>query len=146
MKYIKLYEELSPVETLINWSLIDDVKDMALEYIDVGFTLNVTVKLRVRIYSTLTDNAVYNLKYNHDIKIEFKVWEDATSAIKLKHFYDIANFNKIIYEIHLTYDHHTFHSDILKQHTLALARMRSYDLAERAIEAYPNENIRYEIH
>lgn len=39
MKYIKLYEHKYYIDSLINWNLINDAKDMALEYIDEGFTL-----------------------------------------------------------------------------------------------------------
>jgi len=58
IKFFEAYEVDDRIRYLINWKMIEDVKDMALEYIDNGLTLVIFIYYKSRLYE---------LVYNHDI-------------------------------------------------------------------------------
>ena len=91
MRYLKLYEwyksavvDRSPkqVEELfspyINWEMIQDVKDLSLEYLDKGITLE--------LYISVDEVVIYEMYFNHDINKSNYKWnrtqQDDVDAIE----------------------------------------------------------------
>lgn len=119
MKYLKAYESHDSFGT-INWLMIEDIKDMSLEYLDDGFILGIYV------YSSKF-GAIYRLTYCHNdgvnghwrLKDKNNHWDNSD---KLGHiFYSI-----LLYNI----------SDA-KHYP-----KESKELISRIEEAYPDEDIR----
>lgn len=129
MKYLKLYEAYSNIDNkigeLINWKFIDDVKDMALEYLDDGFLLIVDIYPVLKPSTTIRSakSRLYSLRYDHN-----------TDDLKFYYYADISKIEDIIYHItlhsHVEADYHSFDLEKTKE------------LIDRISEAYPDENIR----
>lgn len=116
MKHIKLFEAYivnDKVKDLINWRMIDDIKDIALEYIDDGF------KLCIGIYIIYNKNFYrFYIRYDHS---EDSIVEDKTIDMRQD-----STKDRIDYNVYLIKRGYVFNMK---------------ELAERIKEAYPNENI-----
>jgi hypothetical protein len=76
MKYLKAYkifESLDKEDTknvfepYINWNMIYDLKDLALEYLDRGLTLIVRVRYNDEVYhKEKYTNIIYTICYKHE--------------------------------------------------------------------------------
>ena len=72
MKYLKSIYESTPeemIKSLINWELINDAKDLSLDYLDNGFTLNILVGFYKTAREILTK--LFTLVFNHDELLTF---------------------------------------------------------------------------
>lgn len=130
MKYLKLFEayELDAnVKDLINWDMINDLKEMSLEYIDEGFDLTIDIyaegeKLKKQnpIYSNTwteeTNFLLYQIKYSH-------VMDELTSAKNPK----LIRIDNMKYFV------------CLSRYGIGPSRSKSLALLDRIEEAYPNE-------
>lgn len=117
MKYIRSINELnelieSEINELINWDLINDTKDMSLEYIDEGYTLYILIYKGFSYKYEL----IAEISYNHDINsIEYDNLP--------------SNNNKLIYNIYIG------------KHRTSSYPKYTFELRDRIKEAYPNESI-----
>lgn len=129
MKYLKTFEGIEPIKLIedylskmINWDMIKDIKDMALEYLDDGYELGIHIK-----NYTLDDvfhRMIYTIEYSHDRYDED--WVDLHGL-----FYIGDN---IEYRIFLMIDK-GWPSKIKYDKDMSL------ELISRIKEAYPNEII-----
>lgn len=123
MKYIKLYEAILGTDEVkdkftpyINWKMIEDIKDMSLEYLDMGLLLNITIfwnnKPRKEYLSMI--------KFSHNI--ETQTW------------FILSNFNKDDFQVpSLTYLVYLINDGYSKE---------SVELNDRIKLAYPKEIIK----
>ena len=127
MKYIKLYESYKSntmyidevkdkFTPYINWKMIEDIKDMSLEYLDMGLLLNITIfwnnKPRKEYLSMI--------KFSHNI--ETQTW------------FILSNFNKDDFQVpSLTYLVYLINDGYSKE---------SVELNDRIKLAYPKEIIK----
>lgn len=124
MKYIRLYEHKFYIDSLINWDLIKDAKDMALEYIDEGFTLYLFVLVDEKYRYNSKAFRILNLEFDHNTFIANKDYTYSTElAIKR-----IKNM-ETKYEMVLMNTHYVDNPKYLDE------------LINRLKSAYPNENI-----
>ena len=130
MKYLKRYNESliwKPEETeevftpLINWDLIADAKDMALDNIDMGDVVSIDADCSIGTNYLY----IYNEKYSHDPKYMFKKWNWCE--------YIASNIKNIRYILRIF--------KVIDGRTSLVADDTFY-LIERLKQAYPNENIR----
>jgi len=134
MKHIKLFEAYAvykKIDHFINWKMIEDVKDMALEYIDDGLTLYIGFHPII----TYEEKGIYNndfielyhLLYNHNMD-KFEDGDDSNL------FYKYADGVKgMSYFINFVFCGDTNRYGLI--YKLAL------ELVNRVKEAYPNEKI-----
>ena len=129
MKWIKLYEsfntEESFYENILNRNLINDAKDMALEYIDMGMYLHIDVfsnadseKNTVSVASVWIHEVIFD--HNKDIS---------------KDYNKKSKIENILYIIKLRSSYPTPIEDG------KLHRSMNIELVERLKMAYPNEII-----
>lgn len=128
MKYIKLYEEIDQsfiyqVSQFINWKMISDIKDMSLEYIDEGYTLNITV------FSIMHNNGIspkiMKLVFNH------------TQSDIIWGIPRVVEKEDISYRVKLVYKHGKFDSNKKISEIL-----KTSELLKRINDSYPNEKVR----
>lgn len=131
MKYIKTYEALevgnlvrAELARHINWRMIEDVKDMSLEYLDDGFYLRFVIVLENAAHNL---NKIYTIVHSHNARNVVNRWE--TSKLSLGAIENITDDIKIIYNV-------TLHKN--SDNGLNLARTKA--LVSRASEAYPHDN------
>ena len=129
MKYIKLYEHKYYIDSLINWDLINDAKDMALEYIDEGFTLYLFVLVGEKYRYNSKAFRILNLEFDHNT---FTVNKDYTYSTELA-IKRIKNM-ETKYEITLMNYHNVDNPKYLDGSSCR-------ELINRLKSAYPNENI-----
>ena len=98
----------------INWDLIEDVKDMSLEYIDLDMTLNLSVKQN--------DVWIYAVLFNHNMN-------------------DVTWFNVNMYNITPIQSGGDLKYQLELCTNLFDTKVYDLELINRASEAYPNENI-----
>lgn len=124
MRYIKLYESI--YEVAINMNLINDAKDMALEYLDEGMNLNLLVFANsCKWVDTIGIGSIwiYEVRFSHTRDIS----KPCNPNSKLKE------------DDHILYSATIYKSNILqKKETLELIR--------RLKRAYPNEIIHTNLH
>lgn len=111
MKYLKRINE--GLYNNVDFSLIEDIKDMALEYIDDGLTL------RVEGYNGGMGYIDYILIFNHEINKQ-KMWGD--------------------YKLRLDYYLYIFNDRMDDRYSFF--KKETEELVNRVSEAYPNHNIR----
>lgn len=138
MKYIKLYEDLTNeiqdiFYPIINWDMIEDLKDMSLEYLDNGLELKILIG-----YCPTRPKLKYNIllaviKFAHN---NYKCMWTPHSIGSL----DIDDIkivgSDIFYAISLIEAGSTVNSVINK-------RTETLELVGRIEEAYPNEDIKF---
>lgn len=145
MKYLKRYKifesrfsdlDVKDVfEPYINWNLVEDVKDMSLEYIDEGINLNIEVNYKDN------DNNYYILTiyFNHDeTNIYWNPGNDRSSSkdVLFTHLtegpYELEPIDKskILYYFYFTID--------------GYGVINRDELLSRIKETYPDENINKE--
>lgn len=148
MKYLKKYKifelqiglgfEESDVqevfEPYINWKLISDAKDMALDYLDTGMCLNLEITYNEYTsskFSCLDRNyMVYFMRYDHS---EYKSnWMIGQFNNLTEGPYDLEPIDKskIVYKFYFVGDEKSQADD---------------ELQSRLKEAYPDYNIRKDI-
>ena len=134
MKHLKLFEEReieygddvvkAKYSSHINWKMINDAKDMSLEYLDENLSLI------IRIHNS--NDHIANFAYSH---IEYRIiWFDAPiKDVRLCYSFDFIP-NRIISD----FDQKTgnFKLDILNKLKLA-----KNEFISRIHDAYPKENI-----
>lgn len=134
MRYIKsIYESKEDnndyINGLINWNLIADIKDMALEYIDEEYTLCIIASMNVRNMSRGFN--IYKLIYNHDVNKEIR--ESDT----------ITKLDKFLYkDEYITYYILLF--DGMPKLTMSYPKYINLPtrwLRDRVKEAYPKEDV-----
>jgi hypothetical protein len=144
MKYLKTYESLgkfygdsknTDTHKLINWNLIEDVKDMALEYIDDGYTLIIGVNIIQISRGKKIENTpvIYYLNYNHD-KIEEHMDSDLFNYWSTQ---DKKIIDNIIVDYSIFFDPVTSHGRFSYINSVHI----SQELRDRVKLAYPNERI-----
>lgn len=80
MKYLKLYESFEDqvkleINNLLNNNLINDVKDMSLEYLDSGMTLIINVYSTSRGMLSPTHVRIFRiLEYKYSHELDEYVW------------------------------------------------------------------------
>lgn len=124
MKYLKLFEAYTidnRVKDLINWNLINDLKEMSLEYIDDNCFLTMVIRVvcGFKLYT-------YSLRYNHERDELRESCSEYTTSIVRPQYSNIKIYNNP--------DDTGFswlNSDYSKE------------LQLRIMEAYPDENILY---
>lgn len=130
MKYIKLFEskdymDEKEIEAIfkshINWKMIEDIKDMALEYFDNRMVLYIDISVR---YNTLC-----SLKYSHyDNYIKWY------SVYHKEYFKDPSPNDDLRYKIVLDNSYKSVNFAVNNGLTRG-------ELISRVKDAYPNENI-----
>lgn len=136
MKYLKLFEGydgwytekecINLLKSNIDWNMIEDVKDMSLEYIDLGMTLNMNIR-----YSDYNNyvNVVYFLVFDHNV--------NKSDWLNLKIKKNTFNKDNIMYGFYLFNKHELA--------ALPMCAIVTYDatnsLVSRIKEAYPNARI-----
>ena len=122
MKYIKYYKlfEANDIDQLINWEMINDIKDMSLEYLDDGYRLIIIVYYRIPVGNRLEE--IYSLVYDHSTNKEEKL------------NIDNMNINKKYIKYHIT-----LHKKVDNYHIYD--NTKTIELHERIMSAYPKENI-----
>ena len=119
MKYIKLYESINNnklIKESINWKMVEDIKDMSLEYIDEGFVLYID------IYNGFNQSGYKNvcdIKYSHDIN-EIKYFDNIFSSVI-----------KLTYNVYIGYG--------IKKSD-GSNPIYTFELIRRLRQAYPNED------
>lgn len=130
MKHItkyKVFESESHIDE-IDFDMINDAKDMALEYLDMGYTLEIdvccgiienTVNVDKKRYdpNPHSKGIIYSLKYSHD--------EEKTKWYKETGDYNLIMYYFIIYKE--KEGEYTENSD------------KSFEIVSRIMEAYPNK-------
>lgn len=91
MKYLKLFEADSK-KNHINWEMIEDIKDMSLEYLDEGFTLNIIII--EKSYPIVPSNFFINIEYNHRGEIKEGDLDKYDYISEYKFGYSISLMNK----------------------------------------------------
>lgn len=148
MKYLKLYEESNSVNK-INWEMIEDIKDMSLEYLDGGCMLGLYV-YGVHLY-WLPDRkdkkvlgngeSIYRFYYSHE-----NGFREEWSTKKVKnsngrawlHYNNSDKLGQICYVIIL----YGKYGDSKYGYSMMRNPEISNELIDRIKEAYPNEDIR----
>ncbi len=134
MKYLKNYKlfefqisrfdesDVNDVfEAYINWKLIEDAKDMALEYIDDGMSLGVEI--------SYINHYVYHIRYNHKETYSEWISDSFNNLTEGPYELEPIDRNKIIYQFYLEKDDGMIDKESDKE------------LELRVKEAYPDENI-----
>lgn len=132
MKYLKTYEALTFYEVTkdkisksINWHIIQDIKDMSLEYIDDGYVLRIIVLMQSPPKSYVEyAYPVYCLFYDHgsvDEKYDYVERFDKGNI----------NISKIRYRVNIFPRNKGIDYDV----------ELSVELASRVMEAYPEINV-----
>ena len=144
MKYLKLFEGFinrlskedvrSIFEPIIDWDLIQDVKDMALEYLDDYLTLVISIKTP-RFQSASESNIVLSTsvcdeRYDHQI--------DHISWFSILHNHTDVEKDDLIYIFQLTPDENLNK----KSKYYGGVHPSTEELVDRIKESYPNYNIR----
>lgn len=131
MKYIKAYEALTfyevtkdKISKAINWHIIQDIKDMSLEYIDDGYVLRIVVIMQSPIGSVEYAYPVYCLFYDHGSADEEYDYVEKFNKVNI-------NISKIRYRVNIFPRSEGFDYD----------RELSVELASRVMEAYPEINV-----
>ena len=95
MKYIKYYKlfEANDIDQLINWEMINDIKDMSLEYLDDGYRLIIIVYYRIPVGNRLEE--IYSLVYDHSTNKEEKLNIDNMNINKKYIKYHITLHKKV---------------------------------------------------
>ena len=109
----KCEEVFSP---LINWDMIEDIKDMSLEYLDMGYTLYLSF-----IYlSKKNEYELFNLSFNHAALN--KRWYDVNEI-----FVKFLDTNKLFYRFNLKRSKfQNYYNELINN-----------ELEERILDAYP---------
>ena len=135
LKSYKLFEsfEESDVqdvfEPYINWELVRDVQEMALEYIDEGMILNLEISYGKYESVLKPPFYIYHMQYNHDGII--KNWKPESFNNLTEGPYELESIDKseMVYQFYLV--------DELGLYS----KEEDKELESRIKEAYPNENI-----
>lgn len=127
MEHFTTVEEL--ISPLLNWNMIEDIKEMSLEYLDENFNLN------IKIYESTTGIWFMSLKYGHtknDISWPRRDHlEGVTSWLRLKKMIQNGDNISLIYNVFLK--RQGDYGEFNKQYTK--------ELQNRVRLAYPNEMI-----
>ena len=138
MRYLKSYKifesfEESDVqevfEPYINWELVRDVQEMALEYIDGGMILNLEITYGKYESVLKPPFYIYHMQYNHDgIK---RTWKPESFNNLTEGPYELDPIDKIemVYQFYLVNERGLY------------SKEEDKELESRIKEAYPNENI-----
>lgn len=107
-------------ESYINWNLIEDTKNMSLEYIDEGMSLGVEI--------SYINHYVYYIRYDHTGI--YNEWEPGSFNNLTEGPYELEPIdrNKIIYQFYL-------------EKNGMIEKESDKELELRVKEAYPDENI-----
>lgn len=124
--YLKMHNSEDCFKDRINFKMIDDIKDMALEYLDMGFGLHIDVFFRS---SSLNIVPICYVSFSHD-KSEFKYEEITCLEDNLK-FVDI-NYRILLLPLSKPWEHYPG-----SKHMRELIE----ELKSRISEAYPKEII-----
>lgn len=124
MKYIKLYESHTKYKYpgSINWDMIENIKDMSLEYLDDNYALGIYV------YSKKTSESIYRMFYTHQNGVQ----EDWRLKATQKPWSNSDKLGQIFYRV-LLYN--------ISDRGSPLHRDKSNELRERILMAYPSEDI-----
>ena len=138
MRYLKSYKifesfEESDVqevfEPYINWELVRDVQEMALEYIDGGMILNLEITYGKYESVLKPPFYIYHMTYNHDgVK---GTWKPESFNNLTEGPYELDPIDKIemVYQFYLVNERGLY------------SKEEDKELESRIKEAYPNENI-----
>ena len=139
MRYLKSYKifesfEESDVqevfEPYINWELVRDVQEMALEYIDGGMILNLEITYGKYESVLKPPFYIYHMQYNHNsIK---RTWKISGLESLTEGPYELEPIDKseMVYQFYL-----------VDENTGLYCSDEDKELESRIKEAYPNENI-----
>jgi len=138
MRYLKSYKifesfEESDIqdvfEPYINWELVRDVQEMALEYIDEGMILNLEISYGKYLSVSKPPFYIYHMTYNHDgVKRTWKP-ESFNNLTEGPYELDPIDKSEMVYQFYLV--------DELGLYS----KEEDKELESRIKEAYPNENI-----
>lgn len=127
MKHIKLYESFNnfdeDVKNLINWNLVEDIKDMSLDYIDNGLTLSIYIRA---LFNKHRQHWLYRIIFNHEKCFSQNVWED-------NKFIEIEGYSNLRIEYGITL--------FLEETGQCIYDGQEKELVDRVKEAYPEELI-----
>ena len=139
MKYIKLYEAILSTDEVkdkftpyINWEMIEDIKDMSLEYLDNNLILDIEIfyDITPKDWSTVHELTIYSMEYSHDIKscsVDWHlIYEVVGEVIRGNIVYKVFLFKKV-YQ--------------WQPNNTSVAKNETNELISRLEEAYPNINI-----
>lgn len=119
----------------INWDMIENIKDMSLEYLDDGFNLKIFIMFRPMNHWSMND--IYSLTYSHDKN--FCKSKYVSLSIPCYLYYD--KDNKIIHDFWESGE--IFYNCVLYKTTSNPEMEKRYtmELKNRIKDAYPNENV-----
>lgn len=140
MKYIKLYEELSDSqlesEKLLNTKLIKDVKDMALEYLDDYYILNIQVFIRndnmLKVKALADPHKIFTCRFSHGSYLE---WEH---PIIDQFKYEKKHYNIVLWSMPQYAMRAIYARDKIENIKISV---KNEELLNRVKEAYPDESI-----
>lgn len=124
--YLSLTTDIkTKFESFINWDLLEDAKDMSLEYLDDGYTLVITINYRVMNKHTMpiseTYHKLYTLRYNHSSSagkwhsyLPFKL--DDVDVDKISYHIDLENR---VYSRGFDKNKHEYNKNIIERLKLA---------------------------
>lgn len=153
MKYLKLYEKFihnDEIRTeelfspLIDWDMIENIKDMALEYLDYGKTLYINAHYK----TDESSNRSYDVFKNYVsggfyiLMIEFTHHEYKTKWSNISTL--VNKINVIDYLKPLATSDNIYYSFYLSKYPHGPYVRDTKELAKRIKVAYPNKNIIYE--
>lgn len=113
----KCEEVFSP---LIDWNFVEDLKDMSLEYLDMGGVLFLSF---IYLSGKNNQHELFRLIYSHDSLYNF--WYEVNEI-----FVKFPNVKKLFYKFNI--DFRSENHDV---------KLINNELRERVVEAYPNIKI-----
>ena len=92
MKYLKLFEA-EKKKNHINWEMIEDIKDMSLEYLDEGMVLDILIIERA--FPIAVSNFYMRIQYSHRGEIlDGDIDHDYTSEYEFGYSVSLVNYEK----------------------------------------------------
>lgn len=101
MKYLRLFEDLINKDIIMNnidWDMIQDIKDISLEYLDNGMQLLIYVEYYLMSkYGEYSTETMYVISFSHDKNLTDEEYRGDDCGIEIKDF----NLQKIKYNVNL---------------------------------------------
>ena len=122
---------------LINWEMISDAKDMALEYIDTDLTLMISIRgTNKDVYPGNNSFTICEIYYNHEKNVEY--WYNQPQMHNRLNGIDVY----IHYELNLSKDINNLVNTQLHFSDRNMINELLLELIDRVKRAYPNLHIR----
>lgn len=141
MRYLKTYEnskQLVKLKDRINWDLINDAKDMALEYLDEKYSLIVEIIIPVPSRNWGDRTFLYTFIFDHDGdtkrgSLDSIIKED----IVISYLIAIIRIHPPEMHLHISDDE----LNSINKKIMTDGKIMQEELISRLSEAYPNEII-----